>query len=187
MEQPGNSEPTNKARNARRLGRTEGAFTTSRRSILNRLSKLSTSPARLRLRRAFFLADRRRHAHLQPRQSARGLLGKTRQPLLRRSGRHSRPALWLQSVGWVAAHRFLFADLRFHLLGWPAFLAPGAQMQECATAIGPVMDMFWGDRCGTIHDLDGNQWMIGTHIAEPTPQEMKKAMKQQMASAASGS
>lgn len=30
----------------------------------------------------------------------------------------------LQSVGWIAAHRFLFADLRFHLLGWAAFLAP---------------------------------------------------------------
>lgn len=30
----------------------------------------------------------------------------------------------LQSIGWIAAHRFLFADLRFHLLGWPAFLAP---------------------------------------------------------------
>jgi len=31
--------------------------------------------------------------------------------------------MW-QSVGWITAHRFLFADLRFHLLGWPAFLAP---------------------------------------------------------------
>jgi hypothetical protein len=30
----------------------------------------------------------------------------------------------MQSVGWVAAHRFLFADLRVHLLGWPPFLAP---------------------------------------------------------------
>jgi hypothetical protein len=30
----------------------------------------------------------------------------------------------LQSIGWIAAHRFLFADLRFHLLGWPVFLAP---------------------------------------------------------------
>jgi PhnB protein len=48
-----------------------------------------------------------------------------------------------------------------------------------ATAMGPVMDMFWGDRCGTIVDLDGNTWMVGTHIAEPTPQEMKKAMKHQ--------
>jgi PhnB protein len=53
-----------------------------------------------------------------------------------------------------------------------------------ATAMGPVMDMFWGDRCGTIVDADGNAWMIGTHIAEPTPQEMKKAMKQQASPAA---
>jgi hypothetical protein len=30
----------------------------------------------------------------------------------------------LRSIGWIAAHRFLFADLRVHLLGWPAFLAP---------------------------------------------------------------
>lgn len=30
----------------------------------------------------------------------------------------------LQSIGWIAAHRFLFRDLRVHLLGWPAFLAP---------------------------------------------------------------
>lgn len=30
----------------------------------------------------------------------------------------------LQAIGWIAAHRFLFAGLRVHLLGWPAFLAP---------------------------------------------------------------
>src|SRR5580693_4030397 len=53
-----------------------------------------------------------------------------------------------------------------------------------ATAMGPVMDMFWGDRCGTIIDPEGNTWMIGTHIAEPTPQEMKKAMKKQASAAA---
>jgi PhnB protein len=47
-----------------------------------------------------------------------------------------------------------------------------------ATQHGPVMDMFWGDRCGVIADPEGNTWMIGTHIAEPTPQEMKKAMQQ---------
>jgi uncharacterized glyoxalase superfamily protein PhnB len=58
-----------------------------------------------------------------------------------------------------------------------------------ATQRGPVSEMFWGDRVGTIVDLDGNTWMIGTHVAEPTPQEMKKAMKQmssQTAGAASG-
>jgi PhnB protein len=54
-------------------------------------------------------------------------------------------------------------------------------VQLGGTATGPVMDMFWGDRCGTIVDPDGNAWMVGTHVAEPTPQEMKKAMKQQAA------
>jgi PhnB protein len=60
-----------------------------------------------------------------------------------------------------------------------------------ATPVGPVMDMFWGDRCGTVIDPDGNSWMLGTHLAEPTPQEMKKKMAEQMrsqsASAASSS
>jgi PhnB protein len=50
-----------------------------------------------------------------------------------------------------------------------------------ATPLGPVMDMFWGDRCGTVVDPDGYAWMVGTHVAEPTPQEMKKAMKNQTA------
>ena len=50
-----------------------------------------------------------------------------------------------------------------------------------AQAQGPVMDMFWGDRCGTIVDPNGYSWMISTHKSEPTPAEMKKAM-QQMAS-----
>jgi PhnB protein len=51
--------------------------------------------------------------------------------------------------------------------------------------------MFWGDRCGTIVDPDGNTWMISTHMAEPTPQEMKKKMMEEMrarkAGAGSGS
>jgi hypothetical protein len=40
----------------------------------------------------------------------------------------SRALLMLQAVGWIAAHRFLFAYLRFHLLGWPAFLAPDGRV-----------------------------------------------------------
>src|ERR1700682_4151307 len=49
-----------------------------------------------------------------------------------------------------------------------------------ATPQGPVMDMFWGDRCGNLVDPDGYIWMVGTHMAEPTPQEMKKQMKEMM-------
>ena len=30
----------------------------------------------------------------------------------------------LETIGWMSAHRFLFAELRMHLLGWPRFLIP---------------------------------------------------------------
>jgi hypothetical protein len=44
----------------------------------------------------------------------------------------------LQSIGWVTAHRFLFADLRFHLLGWPAFLAPDGRVAALWPAAPPA-------------------------------------------------
>ena len=40
----------------------------------------------------------------------------------------SRVLQMLQSIGCIAAHRFLFADLRIRLLGWPAFLAPAGRI-----------------------------------------------------------
>jgi len=40
----------------------------------------------------------------------------------------------LQTVGWIAAHRFLFAELREHLLGWPPSLVPGGRR----AALSPV-------------------------------------------------
>ena len=55
-----------------------------------------------------------------------------------------------------------------------------------ATPKGPIMDMFWGDRCGTVVDPDGNCWMIGTHNAEPSAKEMKKKMKEMMSGQAAG-
>jgi PhnB protein len=51
-----------------------------------------------------------------------------------------------------------------------------------ATLKGSVMDMFWGDRCGTVVDPEGYMWMVATHIAEPTPKEMQQKMKEQMGS-----
>jgi transposase-like protein len=44
----------------------------------------------------------------------------------------------LQSIGWIAAHRFLFADLRVHLLGWPAFLAPDGRVAALRPASPPA-------------------------------------------------
>jgi len=49
-----------------------------------------------------------------------------------------------------------------------------------AQAQGPVMDMFWGDRCGTVVDPDGYMWMVATHKAEPSAKEMKARMEEQM-------
>jgi hypothetical protein len=41
----------------------------------------------------------------------------------------------LQSVGWIPAHRFLFPQLRAHLLGWPRFLVPDGR----PTALRPAL------------------------------------------------
>ena len=49
-----------------------------------------------------------------------------------------------------------------------------------ATAQGPVSDMFWGDRCGRLVDPEGYTWYVATHIAEPTPAQMKKQMIEDM-------
>jgi len=55
-----------------------------------------------------------------------------------------------------------------------------------AKVLMPVMDMFWGDRCATVSDPDGNKWMIATHKAEPTEAEMAEAMKQMMQASQAG-
>jgi hypothetical protein len=39
----------------------------------------------------------------------------------------SRALRMLESIGWIAAHRFLFSQLRAHLLGWPACLVPAGR------------------------------------------------------------
>ena len=57
-------------------------------------------------------------------------------------------------------------------------------LKSGATLKMPVMDMFWGDRCGSVIDPEGYQWSVATHIAEPTPREMAKKMKEQMAAMA---
>jgi PhnB protein len=42
----------------------------------------------------------------------------------------------------------------------------------------PLDDMFWGDRYGKVEDPFGHQWSIGTHVRDPTQEEMQKAMEQ---------
>jgi hypothetical protein len=40
----------------------------------------------------------------------------------------------VEAIGWSDAHRFLFGDLRAHLLGWPASLAPCRRRATLAPA-----------------------------------------------------
>jgi hypothetical protein len=49
-----------------------------------------------------------------------------------------RAARMLETTGWVNSHRFLFGQLRAHLLGWPPSLAPSGHRATLAavTAIG---------------------------------------------------
>jgi transposase-like protein len=44
----------------------------------------------------------------------------------------------LQSTGWIAAHRFLFAGVRCHLLGWPRGLAPDGRRAAFPSAAAPA-------------------------------------------------
>ena len=43
-----------------------------------------------------------------------------------------------------------------------------------ATALMPVMDMFWGDRNGQLRDPFGHVWAIATHTEDVTPAELEK-------------
>jgi len=44
----------------------------------------------------------------------------------------------LEASGWIAAHRFLFAGVRCHLLGWPRGLAPDGRRAAFSTAAAPA-------------------------------------------------
>jgi transposase-like protein len=44
----------------------------------------------------------------------------------------------LESIGWIAAHRFLFAGVRCHLLGWPCGLAPDGRRTAFSPAGAPA-------------------------------------------------
>jgi len=49
-----------------------------------------------------------------------------------------RALLMLESTGWIPAHRFLFAQLRCHLLGWPPGLAPDGRRAALSPPTAPA-------------------------------------------------
>ncbi|HEY6913025.1 MAG TPA: VOC family protein [Myxococcales bacterium] len=49
-------------------------------------------------------------------------------------------------------------------------VAAGAKIER------PLENQFYGDRMGGVVDRWGNHWMIGTHVEDVSPEEMKRRM-----------
>lgn len=52
-----------------------------------------------------------------------------------------------------------------------------------AESVREVKDQFYGDRSGAIRDPFGNDWHIGTHVEDVSPEEMNRRMAKQTANA----
>ena len=50
-------------------------------------------------------------------------------------------------------------------------------LEAGATSLRPPTDQFYGDRSGGVLDKWGNQWWIGTHKEDLTPEDIEKRMK----------
>jgi len=48
-----------------------------------------------------------------------------------------------------------------------------------ATTVKEPADQFYGDRTATVKDPCGNNWGIGTHIEDVTPEELERRAKKQ--------
>jgi len=56
-----------------------------------------------------------------------------------------------------------------------------AAVQAGARVVGPLADMFWGDRYGCVADPFGHVWGIATHVKDLSPEEMARAAQEWMA------
>jgi PhnB protein len=46
-----------------------------------------------------------------------------------------------------------------------------------AKELMPVVDMFWGDRFGSLVDPFGHEWSVATHKEDLTPEQMRERMQ----------
>lgn len=47
-----------------------------------------------------------------------------------------------------------------------------------AKTVMPLADMFWGDRAGCVDDPFGHHWWLAQHMADLTPDEIKKGQEE---------
>ncbi len=76
-------------------------------------------------------------------------------------------ALSPQSVGGASSGIFLYVENADDV--FKKAVAAGAKVTM------PIMDAFWGDRCGGIEDPFGHKWTISTHKKDMSLEEMKRA------------
>jgi uncharacterized glyoxalase superfamily protein PhnB len=54
-----------------------------------------------------------------------------------------------------------------------------------ATAVRPIQEQFWGDRCGCVKDPFGYSWMLATHSRDLSEQEIAQGAEAAMSAHAS--
>lgn len=72
-----------------------------------------------------------------------------------------------QSVGGASGGIFLYVENADDVFN--KAVSAGAKITM------PIMDAFWGDRCGVIEDPFGHKWTISTHKKDMSPEEMRQA------------
>jgi uncharacterized glyoxalase superfamily protein PhnB len=75
------------------------------------------------------------------------------------------------------------APVMIHLYVEDADQVFARAVEHGATVRAPVSDMFWGDRYGVLVDPFGHGWSIATHVRDMTPDEIRVAMQDVIASA----
>lgn len=58
---------------------------------------------------------------------------------------------------------------------WERAVSAGASVKM------PLMDMFWGDRYGTVMDPFGHKWSLATHVRDMSPEEMQREQEKAFA------
>ena len=83
--------------------------------------------------------------------------------------------------GIFGPHALKGSSVTIHLSVADADAVAAQAVAAGAKVTMPVDDMFWGDRYGVLQDPFGHKWSVATHVRDISPDEMKAAMKAEMA------
>ena len=55
-----------------------------------------------------------------------------------------------------------------------------AALAAGATSVMEPANQFYGDRNGGVQDSNGNQWWMGSHVEDVSPEELERRMGEEM-------